>query len=264
MDPEIVISFFVFWFGASIGSFLNVCIHRMPREMSIIRPRSSCPHCKALIPWYWNIPLVSYLWLRGHCGRCKRSISIRYFAIELASGIFWLFLWGEYGPSVEFATRVLFFSLLFVAIVTDFETGLIPDQITLPGMVAGLVLAVAGHGQFAQGAWSLRFLDSFLGLLAGGAILFVTGWLGTLVFKKESMGGGDIKLLAMIGAFIGLKHVCLAFLLAPFPALPLALWQRFVKKEETIPYGPFLALAGIALFLYAGPIDRFITEFYGV
>lgn len=264
MNPSYVISVFVFLLGTAIGSFLNVCIYRMPREISIVKPRSSCPHCKALIPWYWNIPLVSFLWLRGKCGRCKRPISVRYFCIELATGIFWLFLWGEYGFSVEFATRLIFFSLLFVAIVTDFETGLIPDQITIPGMIAGLILGAVGHGQFLQAAWHQRLLDSGLGLLAGGGILFLTGWLGTLVFRKDSMGGGDVKLLAMIGAFVGLKNVFLVFLLAPFPALPLALWQRFVKKEETIPYGPFLALAGVALFLYAGPIQNYIAEFYGV
>lgn len=264
MNSDPVVSFFVFLFGATVGSFLNVCIHRMPREVSIVKPRSSCPHCKALIPWYWNIPLVSFLWLRGKCGRCRRPISVRYFIIELVSGIFWCFLWRQYGFSVEFLTSLVFFSLLIVVIVTDFETGLIPDLITVPGMVAGLIFSVIGHEHFSQGVWYQRLFASALGLLGGGAILWVTGWLGNWFFRKESMGGGDVKLLAMIGAFIGLENVFLVFLLAPFPALPLAVWQRFVKKEETIPFGPFLALAGALLFMHAGSIQSFIAKIYGV
>ncbi len=264
MNSDLMASLFVFLFGAVVGSFLNVCIHRMPREISIVTPRSTCPNCKALIPWYWNIPLVSFLWLRGKCGRCKRPISVRYFLIEVVNGIFWWFLWRQYGFSVEFLTSLVFFSMLIVVIVTDFETGLIPDQITIPGMVAGLFFSLVGHEHFLQAVWYQRLLASALGLLGGGAILLVTGWFGKWVFRKDSMGGGDVKLLAMIGAFIGLKNVLLVFFLAPFPALPLALWQRFVKKEETIPFGPFLALAGALLFMYAGPIQNFIARLYGV
>lgn len=264
MNVNFGTSLFAFLFGAAIGSFLNVCIHRMPRGISIVKPRSYCPNCKAMVPWYWNIPLVSFLWLRGRCGRCKRTISFRYFLIELVTGILWCFLWRQYGFSVELLTNLVFFSALLVVIVTDFETGLIPDYITLPGMVAGLVFSIIGQSHFPQAAWYQRLLASSLGLLGGGAILLVIGWLGKLVFRKDSMGGGDVKLLAMIGSFIGLTNVGLVFLLAPFPALPLALWQRFVKKEETIPFGPFLALAGSLLFVYAGAIQSFFAQCYGV
>ncbi len=263
MNAEVWVSFFVFLFGTVIGSFLNVCIYRMPRDISIVTPRSACPHCKAKIPWYENIPLVSFLWLRGKCGRCRRPISVSYFLIELVSGILWLGLWRQYGLSAELAVNLVFFSLLLVVIVTDFETGLIPDQITVSGMIAGLVFSVIGQEHFLQAAWYQRLLASTLGLLGGGGILLATGWLGKLAFRKDSMGGGDVKLLAMIGAFIGLKEACLVFLLAPFPALPFALWQRFGKKEETIPFGPFLALAGALLFMYAGPIQNLIVKLYG-
>ncbi len=260
----ITMSWFVFAFGAIVGSFLNVCIHRMPRDLSIVLPRSFCPHCKAMIPWYENIPLVSYLLLRGRCFRCRRPISVRYFLVELASAWIALFLWQRYGMSAEFVTSAIFFAMIIVATMTDFETGLIPDQITIAGMIAGLALSVSGHGHFEQGLWYQKLLASAAGLLAGGGILLLIGWLGKLVFRKDSMGGGDVKLLAMIGAFVGLTKVGLIFLLAPFPALPFALWQRFVKKEETIPFGPFLALTGAFIFMEGDTVLNFLSKLYGV
>lgn len=262
MDP--VTPWFIFCVGAIVGSFLNVCIYRMPRDLSIVFPRSFCPQCKAKIPWYENIPLVSYLLLQGKCFRCRRPIPIRYFLVELASALIAWSLWRQYGLSAEFFTGVIFFALILVATMTDFETGLIPDQITIPGMLLGLALSVTGHGHFPQTLWHQKLFESFLGLLAGGGILFLVGWLGKLAFRKDSMGGGDVKLLAMIGAFIGLTKVGLVFLLAPFPALPFAIWQRFVKKEETIPFGPFLALAGAVMFMEGDAVINFLSKLYGV
>ncbi len=257
-------SWLVFATGAIIGSFLNVCIYRMPRDLSIVLPRSFCPHCRVMIPWYENIPLVSYLLLRGKCFRCRRPIAFRYFLVELtAAGIAW-FLWQRYGLSVEFVTSAIFFAMIIVVTMTDFETGLIPDQVTIAGMIVGLGLSVASHGHFMQTFWYQKLLASGAGLLAGGGILLLIGWLGKLVFRKDSMGGGDVKLLAMIGAFVGVTKVGLIFFLAPFPALPLAIWQRFVKKEETIPFGPFLALAGAFIFMEGDAILNFLSRTYGV
>ena len=262
MDP--VTPWFVFAFGAIVGSFLNVCIYRMPRDLSIVLPRSFCPHCKAKIPWYENIPLVSYLLLRGKCFRCREPIAFRYFLVELTTaGIAW-FLWQRYGLSVEFAASAIFFAMIIVVTMTDFETGLIPDEITITGMLLGLALSVTGHGHFLQALWYQKFLASLAGLLAGGGILLLTGWLGKLAFRKDSMGGGDVKLLAMVGAFVGVMKVGLIFFLAPFPALPFALWQRFVKKEETIPFGPFLALAGAFIFMEGDAVLNFFSKLYGV
>ena len=154
--------------------------------------------------------------------------------------------------------------MILVATMTDFETGLIPDEITIPGMILGLALSVTGHGHFSQEFWYQKALASLVGLVAGGGILLLTGWFGKLAFRKDSMGGGDVKLLAMIGAFVGLGKVGLVFLLAPFPALPFALWQRYVKKEETIPFGPFLALAGALVFAQGDAVLHFISKLYGV
>jgi leader peptidase (prepilin peptidase)/N-methyltransferase len=262
VDP--ITSWFVFALGAIVGSFLNVCIHRMPRELSIVLPRSFCPHCKAMIPWYENIPLLSYLLLRGKCFRCRRSIACRYFLVELATACIAWILWQRYGLSAEFVAGAIFFSMILVATMTDFETGLIPDEITITGMIAGLALSVTGHGHFTQALWYQKLLASGAGLLAGGGILLLVGWLGKLVFRKDSMGGGDVKLLAMMGAFIGVTKVGLVFLLAPFPALPFAIWQRFVKKEETIPFGPFLALAGVLMFMQGDAVMNFLSKLYGV
>lgn len=263
MDP-ITTSWFVFFAGAIVGSFLNVCIHRMPRELSVVLPRSFCPQCKAMIPWYWNIPLLSYLLLRGRCFRCRRSIAFRYFLVELVTALMAWLLWRQYGFSAEFAISAVFFALILVATVTDFETGLIPDEITIGGMVLGLALSVTGHGHFTQAHWYQKLLASLVGLVAGGGILFLVGWLGKLCFRKESMGGGDVKLLAMIGAFVGATKAGLIFFLAPFPALPFALWQRFVKKEETIPFGPFLALTGALMFVQGDAVLTFLHKLYGV
>ena len=263
MDFEPMTSWFVFAVGAIVGSFLNVCIYRMPRDLSVVLPRSFCPHCKATIPWYENIPLVSYLLLQGKCFRCRRPIAFRYFFVELVTaGIAW-FLWQRYSLSAEFFVSVIFFAMLIVATMTDFETGLIPDQITIAGMIAGLALSVTGHGHFLQPLWYQKLLSSLAGLVAGGGILLLTGWFGKLVFRKDSMGGGDVKLLAMIGAFVGVTKIGLIFFLAPFPALPLALWQRLVKKEETIPYGPFLALAGAVMFVEGDAVLKFLMRAYG-
>jgi len=262
MDP--ITGWFVFLFGAIVGSFLNVCIYRMPRDLSIVLPRSFCPHCKAKIPWYENIPLVSYLLLQGRCFRCRRPISIRYFFVELVTALIAWFLWRRFGLSAAFVASAIFFVMIIVVTMTDFETGLIPDQITIPGMILGVALSVTGHGHFEQGLWFQKLLASAAGLVVGGGILLLIGWLGKLVFRKDAMGGGDVKLLAMIGAFVGAPKVLLIFFLAPFPALPLALWQRFVKKEETIPFGPFLALAGALVFMEGDAVLKFLSQLYGV
>jgi leader peptidase (prepilin peptidase)/N-methyltransferase len=236
----------------------------MPRDLSIVFPRSFCPNCKAKIPWYENIPLLSYLLLQGKCFRCRRPIYIRYFLVELVTAVLAWLLWQKYGLSAEFVTSAIFFAMILVATLTDFETGLIPDQITIPGMLLGLALSVTGHGHFSQALWYQKIFESALGLLGGGGILLLVGWFGKLVFRKESMGGGDVKLLAMIGAFVGLTKVGIVFLLAPFPALPFAIWQRFIKKEETIPFGPFLALAGALVFMQGDAVLNFLSKLYGV
>lgn len=264
MDTTILIIIFVY--GAMIGSFLNVCIYRMPRELSVAKPvRSFCPDCKKQIPWSLNIPLLSYLWLRGRCAFCKTKIPLRYFGVELATALMFVGLWKlSEGNWIQFGISAVFMSMLLVIIMTDFEMKFVPDLITLPGMVLGLLVSLVPGGIFEQTLWYHRLLQSALGLACGYGFLFVAALLGNWLFKKESMGGGDLKLMGMMGAFIGLPQIFYVFMLAPFIALPFALWYRAVKKEEQIPFGPFLAFWGAAFFLYGDVLMNFINQIYGV
>ncbi len=256
---DLLINTFAFLFGAVVGSFLNVCIYRLPRRLSVVSPPSHCPKCQAPVAWFDNLPLVSFLTLRGKCRKCRAPIPFRYFLVELTSALLWLVLWIAYGPSWLFAVSILFFSLLFIAIITDLETGLIPDKLNVFGMASGLALGAFFPGAFAETLWFRGLIASGLGLLVGGGILLATGVIGTWAFKKDSMGGGDVKLLAMIGSFLGWKSVILVFFTAPFLALPVALYSRFLKKEETIPYGPFLAFAAIFHFFYGRLVWNFLV-----
>ncbi len=264
MTEPILWDIAVFIFGACIGSFLNVCIHRMPLDKSIAFPGSHCPKCEKPIAAYDNIPVLSYFLLGGKCRACKVKISPRYFMIELINAAGWLLLWKMFGLSPVFAAGVFLFSVLLAVTVTDLETGLIPDKLSFPGMLAGIIFSTVWPVLHGQTVWYHGTLQSVLGLLAGGGILYGVGMLGNAVFRKESMGGGDIKLLAMMGAFLGFKKVMLVFLISPFPALPFALFARWFRKEETIPFGPFLAAAGLAVFLYGDFLIDFFLKIYGV
>lgn len=257
---------FLFILGAMIGSFLNVCIYRMPREMSVAKPaRSFCPECKKQIPWHHNIPLFSYLKLGGKCAFCKTKIPLRYFAVELITALMFVLLWKISGESfVLFGMRAVFMSMILVVIMTDFEMKFIPDLITLPGMALGLLFSLVPDAIFQQNLWYDRLANSALGLAGGYGFLFATALIGNWLFKKESMGGGDLKLMGMMGAFIGLPAIFYVFMLAPFIALPFALWYRAVKKEEQIPFGPFLAFWGAAFFLYGDVLTKYINQIYGV
>lgn len=252
----------VFLLGLVVGSFLNVCIHRLPRGESIVQPRSYCPKCGKPVAWFDNIPLVSFVILRGHCRHCPGSISLRYPAVELASALVWIGSWRGTEGIMEFGISVVFLSLLLVAAATDFETGLIPDEITFVGVGAGLAASYFYPALHGEPAGLSALMKSALGAAAGGALIFVTGLAGDWIFQRESMGGGDVKLLAMAGSFLGWEQTVLTFFTAPILALPFALYQRWVKKEEIIPYGPFLSLAAAVQFCYGEALWRFLI--YGV
>ncbi len=254
----------IFILGLMIGSFLNVCSFRLPRGESVVFPGSHCPQCGSGVKWYDNIPLVSFLALGGKCRNCKNRISIRYFFGELLCGLGWLGLWLMYGISVKFFAGIILFSILLTVTFTDFETGLVPDKMTFPGMAAGFVLSAIFPQLHAREIWYLGLLDSVLGLLAGGGVLILTAWLGSLIFRKESMGGGDVKLLAMIGTFLGWEKAVLIFFFAPLTAIFFALYMKYAKKSETIPFGPFLALTGAVFFTHGDKIISYLFSTYGV
>lgn len=250
----IINSIFAFMFGAIFGSFFNVCIYRMPLEKSIIFPGSHCPQCNKPIRWFDNIPLLSWLVLKGKCRDCSAKISFRYVLVELITAILFLWAWLSYGVSVQAFVAVFLFSCLFISTMVDFEHQIIPDEISLGGLGVALILSAIFPQIHSQNIWWHSLLLSVLGGLVGGGMIYVTGMIGDFVFKKESMGGGDVKLMAMIGALIGWKSVVFVFFLAPFLALPMGLFLKFVKKEETLPYGPFLSLAAWIAFLWGNVI----------
>ena len=211
--------------------------------MSVVQPRSMCLRCKHPILWHDNIPLVSYVVLGGKCRHCRQPFSGRYFLVELLTAVLFVGL----ALIVGWRARLLVVWALAAALVAstfiDFDYRIIPDEITLPGIILGLIVSAVFpsiHG--VHGVWwGLR--QSMLGMLVGGGSLYLTGILGNVVFRKESMGGGDVKLLAMAGAVLGWKLVLLAFFLAPLLALLPGLVVLLTTKSHEIPYGPFLSLA---------------------
>lgn len=255
---------FVFVFGAVIGSFLNVCIHRMPKDESIVSPGSHCPQCKKMIAAGDNVPLLSFIFLRGKCRHCSAKIPVRYFAVELANALLWLWLWKLYGLTPLFFSGAALFSILLAVSATDLETGLIPDKLSLPGMALGLLFSAVWPVLHGQTVWFWGLAHSAAGLLAGGGILFAVGLLGNFIFRKDSMGGGDIKLLAMMGSFLGAQKAAMVFFISPFFALPLALYLKLFRKEEIMPFGPYLALAGICSYVYADIFTAFFLKIYGI
>jgi leader peptidase (prepilin peptidase) / N-methyltransferase len=253
----------VFVFGAVIGSFLNVCIYRIPRSKSIVKPNSFCPNCEKPIEFYDNIPIVSYILLGGKCRYCENKISKRYPFIELLTGALFLMFYTKLGLTLELFVTLLFVILLIVIAFIDLEFQIIPDVLSIGGLVAGLVLAVF-RPMFLHLGPKFGFLDALYGVLIGGGVLFVIAYGYQLITKREGMGGGDIKLLAMIGAFIGIKggvfSLVAGSLLGTIVGIPLML----AKKQDTkyaIPFGPFLSL-GALMFLFSG--DRLIYGFLNI
>src|SRR5207245_2735774 len=233
-------------FGAIIGSFLNVCIHRLPLRESLLGPRSRCPQCAQTIAWYDNLPILSYFWLRGRCRACRRRISWRYPLVEaLNAAGYGLIIW-RVGFSASALVYLLLWSSLIVISFIDLDHMIIPDRITLPGIALGLV----------AGTLLLpRWWDSVVGLLVGGGILYFMAWISPYLFGKEGMGGGDIKLLAMIGAFLGWQQVLLTVIVGGLLGSVLGVGliaARVISRRDYIPFGPFLALGAVVAMLF-GP-----------
>lgn len=246
-------SIIVFIFGAIVGSFLNVCIYRLPREKSIVSPRSFCPFCEKPIKYYDNIPIVSYIILRGRCRNCGTKISVKYPIVELITALLFLLLYKTNGLTIEFGVLLLFVSLLIVISFIDLEFQIIPDVLSIGGMLAGLLLSFLRH--------NFGFLDALFGVLLGGGILFVIAYGYQLLRKIEGMGGGDIKLIGMIGAFCGIKGVIFTIMAGSLLGTVIGLPLMLIKKKDikyAIPFGPFLSLGGL-LFVFTG--DKIIYEF---
>jgi leader peptidase (prepilin peptidase)/N-methyltransferase len=233
-------------FGAVVGSFLNVVILRLPKEeASIVFPASHCPQCKQPLAWYENIPLVSYLALRGRCRTCNGVISWQYPLVEAAMAALSALVYYRFGLSFELFFYFLFCAALLVIIFIDIHHQLIPDRISLPGIVLGFA------GSFINDA--VTWQQSGLGVLFGGGLLYAVAYGYFALTKREGMGGGDIKLLAMIGAFLGwqsLLYVVFTSSLAGSLVGVAAMFKQKKGGQTRIPFGPFLAFAALSyLFL---------------
>ncbi|MFH0908623.1 MAG: prepilin peptidase [bacterium] len=241
-----------FFFGACVGSFLNVCIYRIPREESVVHPRSHCPQCGKMIAWYDNIPLVSYLALRATCRHCGLHIRIRYFLVELLTAVLFLLVWNRYGLDVVTPIYWLVISGLVLGTFVDFEHMIIPDRVSLGGMAAGLVCSILAPSLHGETEWYRGLIDSAVGLAVGSGSLWSVGVLGKMVFKKDAMGLGDVKLLGGLGAFLGWQSVIFTIMVSSLFGSFVGICFIISRKKEwqsRIPYGPYLALAAVVWML---------------
>ncbi len=244
----------VFIFGAIVGSFLNVCIVRLPKKESLVLPSSHCPDCKTPIPYYHNIPLVSYLILRAHCRSCGVLISPRYFIVELLMAVLAVGLFQRFGLGLVFFVDFLFVGSLIVISFIDLDVRIVPDVISLPGIVLGLLFSVVNRLMLADHLSVLPSpISSLLGIVIGGGSLLLVAWMYQLLAGREGMGGGDIKLLAMIGAFLGWPSVPVTLFSASLTGSLvgiLLMVRKGVDGQYALPFAPFLCLGALfAIFL---------------
>jgi len=268
----------VFLFGLVVGSFLNVCIVRLPREQSIVSPRSQCPRCRTLIRWYDNIPLVSFLALRGKCRSCGLPISWRYPLVELLNGLLYLWAFAAFGLTGEAGVVMALCSALLVITFIDLDHQIIPDVITLPGMVIGLLAAplfmsalepplAFGLGRLvpSAGTYLTGFVNSLVGLVLGAAPLFIIGWLWERLRKVEAMGGGDVKYMGMVGSFLGWKGAFLTIMLGALTGSIVGLTLIALKQhqmDKVIPFGPYLAFGTLLTLFYGADIIDWYFGFF--
>lgn len=263
--------------GLIVGSFLNVVIHRLPRGESIVRPRSRCPRCRRPLPWYENLPVLSYLALRGRCRGCGGRISPRYPLVELLTAVLFSLLWlrlAAVAPGAPPGTLLVgflgyapFLGGLVAAAWIDLGHTILPDEITKPGMWLGPLAALlfpyvvrahftAGRlGWGGLGAHAEGFLGSLLGMTVGAGLIWCVAVAGRWVFRKEAMGFGDVKFLGMIGAFLGPVPALLSFFLACLSGAVVGLLVYALRRRRYMPFGPYLAL-GAVLMVFAG--DRIL------
>lgn len=277
-SPYFGVLFFVV--GLTIGSFLNVCIYRIPRKRSLVLPRSFCPACNTLVRWYDNIPVFSYLLLRGRCRTCSASISIRYPLVEVLTGyVFahvYLFVQYRHESPCVFAGYLALCCALVISTFVDLEFLIIPNEVTLVGIPLALVFSVLCPGLHHEPDTLRNFslsgitrLDaltaSVCGVLAGGGLVFLCSVVGKWVFRKDAMGFGDVKLMGMVGGMVGWKLAVAIFFVAPFFGLFMGIPVLLMKKKHLIPYGPFLSLATLVCILlqdyFLGLMNSYVQLF---
>lgn len=243
-----ILNVFAFIFGAAIGSFLNVCIFRIPAKVSIVKPSSQCPSCHQPIRFYDNIPIISFILLKARCRNCGEKISWRYPLVELITAIFALLLFMKFGLSLNFIVFFVFTAVLIVITFIDLDHQIIPDILSLPGIPIFFLAAVF----IVKVPW----YEALIGLLIGGGVLFAIAFVYEFITKREGMGGGDMKLLAMIGGFFGWKSLIFILLFSSFTGALVGIAAMIIKKKDmkyAVPFGPFLSAAAVA-YIFVGEI----------
>jgi leader peptidase (prepilin peptidase)/N-methyltransferase len=259
-----------FSLGASIGSFLNVCIHRIPADESVVRPSSRCPACRTPIAWYDNVPIVSWLVLGGRCRRCRHAISTRYPLVEAVTGLLALLALWRLGPTPAALVAFAFTAALLLITFIDFDHFFIPDEVSLPGILVGLAVAALPDG--------IGLANAAFGAALGGGLLWLVAWSYERTTGVEGMGLGDVKLLAMIGAFLGWQAIPVVLVVASLGGSATGLlvlfgprgrrhlarvrralgWRalptfvRRAARRTAIPFGPFLALGAVVALYVPG------------
>jgi leader peptidase (prepilin peptidase)/N-methyltransferase len=245
----------IFILGLIVGSFSNVCIYRIPRNESIIYPASHCPKCCSNISPKDNIPLLSYILLKGKCRNCKSKISIQYPIIEFLTGLIYLIVYLTYGLSIQSLIFIILSSALVIIAFIDLNVQIVPDVISLPGIVIGLIISF-----FVP---YISFINSALGVVAGGGIILIIGLAGSVIFKKEAMGGGDVKIAAMIGAFLGWRYIIISLFLGFFLGALAGIFlimSKIKSREDTVPFGPFIVLGSFITLLWG---EKIISWYIG-
>lgn len=240
---------FVFFFGSAIGSFLNVIRYRLPRKKGFVSGRSKCPGCGARIAWYDNIPIVSFLILGGKCRSCGMGISWEYLITELATGLCFVLIWLEFPPAEAIAYFV-FASILVACAGIDYDFRIIPDKLTIPGTLIGIVFSVT---LLRGGSPGSSILDSVIGMVVGGGTLLGVSLLYRLIRGAEGMGGGDIKLMGMVGAFLGYKLALLTIFIASVGGAVAGLFlsrRAGAGMRAALPFGVFLSPAALICLLW--------------
>ena len=243
-------------FGTVVGSFLNVCMYRLPLRQSLMWPGSHCPHCQAPVKPYDNIPILGYLWLRGRCRNCTAPISVQYPIVEVITGAVFLGAYLLFDSPAVLVTRLLFACAMIVLFVIDLEHRILPDVITLPGIALGFVFSL-----FLPPGWR----DSLIGIVLGGGSLWLLGEAYFRIRHEEGMGFGDVKMLAMIGAFLGWKLMLLTLVLGSFFGSIVGVAMIALNRGDmkyALPFGTFLALGAIAAAAVGDQIVQWYTGFY--
>ncbi len=242
--------------GLAVGSFLNVCIHRLPRDQSLNSPPSRCPSCEYRLRWFDNIPVLSYVLLGGRCRKCRARISIRYPVVELITMVLFIIHGVVFGWSALLVPRLVFACAMVVLFAIDLEHQLLPNVITLPGIVVGLI---------ASAVLPPGIVDALIGVLIGGGVLWLIGEAYFRYSGHEGMGGGDVKMLAMIGAFLGWKLVLVTLVLSSIAGSVIGLLVIAIRKggmKYALPYGTFLALGALVASLAGDAIVNWYVGLY--